>query len=48
VGGHSLFELVPTGGLALGAVLGPILWQRLHLLAVVVLGALYAGASAVV
>jgi len=44
----SLFELATSGGLALGAVLGPVLWQRLHLLAFVVLAALYLGASAVV
>jgi len=44
----SLFELATSGGLALGAVLGPILWQRLHLLAFAVLAALYLGASAVV
>jgi MFS family permease len=44
----SLFELSTSGGLALGAVLGPILWQRLHLLAFAVLAALYLGASAVV
>jgi len=44
----SLFELASSGGLALGAVLGPLLWQRLHLSAFVVLAALYVGASAVV
>ncbi len=44
----SLFELSTSGGLALGAVLGPILWQRLHLLAFAALAALYLGASAVV
>jgi len=44
----SLFELATSGGLALGAVLGPVLWQRLHLLAFVVLAALYLSASAIV
>lgn len=44
----SLFELASSGGLALGAVLGPVLWQRLHLLAFGVLASLYLVASAVV
>ncbi len=44
----SLFELASSGGLALGAVLGPLLWGRLHLLAFIVLAVLYLAASAVV
>jgi len=43
----SLIELTSSGGIALGATLGPLLWQRLHLLAFPGLSLVYLCASLV-
>jgi MFS family permease len=41
----SFYELASSGGIALGAALGPLLWERLHVGAFLVLSLLYAIAT---